>query len=245
MITKQIHYCWFGRNPLPESALKCIESWKRYLPDYEIVEWNEENFDVRMIPYTSQAYDAGKYAFVSDFARFWILYKYGGIYFDTDVEVITPLDDLLRKGPFMGCERTVSDSIAVAPGLGIAAEPQMPVFKQLLDIYSHLNFLNEDGSQNKTTVVKYTTDLLEKSGFVPEDKIQHCLGLTIYPVEYFCPIHYGTGKCTITENTRTIHHYAASWHSAKDKWIRFKRKIFSEKQIKAISTFLNMFRRRS
>ena len=101
MIPKVIHYCWFGRNPLPPLAIKCIESWKKFLPDYEIKGWNEDNFDVNIIPYTQEAYQAKKYAFVSDYARFWILYKYGGIYFDTDVEVIRPLDDIIARGPFM------------------------------------------------------------------------------------------------------------------------------------------------
>ena len=105
MIPKIIHYCWFGRNPLPESAIKCINSWKKFFPDYEIKEWNEDNFDVNIIPYTAEAYEAKKYAFVSDYARFWILYHFGGIYFDTDVEVIKPFDDILERGPFMGREQ--------------------------------------------------------------------------------------------------------------------------------------------
>lgn len=104
MIPKIIHYCWFGRGPLPELAQKCIASWKKYLPDYEIKEWNEDNFDVNIIPYTAEAYKAKKYAFVSDYARFWILYQYGGIYFDTDVEVIRPMDDIIERGNFMGFE---------------------------------------------------------------------------------------------------------------------------------------------
>ena len=110
MIPKIIHYCWFGHNPLPPLALKCIASWKKYLPDYEIKEWNEENFDVNIIPYTREAYAAGKYAFVTDYARFWILYKYGGIYFDTDVEMIRPIDDIIAAGGFMGYE-TVSEHV--------------------------------------------------------------------------------------------------------------------------------------
>ena len=104
-IPKIIHYCWFGRSPLPELAKKCIASWRKYFPDYEIKEWNEDNFDVNSILYTSQAYQAKKYAFVSDYARFWILYMYGGLYFDTDVEVIRPMDDIIQRGPFMGCEK--------------------------------------------------------------------------------------------------------------------------------------------
>ncbi|MDE6612292.1 MAG: glycosyl transferase, partial [Muribaculaceae bacterium] len=109
MIPKTIHYCWFGRNPLPESALKCIASWRKYFPDYQIIEWNEDNFDVNAIPYTAQAYAAKKYAFVSDYARFKILYDHGGLYFDTDVEVIKPFDDILERGAFMGFELAAPD----------------------------------------------------------------------------------------------------------------------------------------
>ena len=97
MIPKVIHYCWFGGKPLPASAQKCIDSWKKFLPGYEIVRWDESNFDVRAIPYISEAYDAGKYAFVSDYARFWVLYNFGGLYFDTDVEVIRPMDDIIAE----------------------------------------------------------------------------------------------------------------------------------------------------
>lgn len=104
MIPKIIHYCWFGRNPLPPLAQECIASWRKYLPDYEIKEWNEDNFDVNAIPYTAEAYRQKKYAFVSDYARFWIMYHYGGLYFDTDVEVIRPLDDIIAAGNFMGFE---------------------------------------------------------------------------------------------------------------------------------------------
>lgn len=105
-IPKVIHYCWFGGNPLPSLAEKCIASWRKYLPDYEIKRWDESNFDVNIIPYTKQAYEAKKYAFVSDYARFWILYNYGGLYFDTDVEVIRSMDDIIAAGPFMGCENS-------------------------------------------------------------------------------------------------------------------------------------------
>ena len=131
MIPKKIHYCWFGRNPLPESAKKCIASWRKYFPDYEIIEWNEDNYDVNKIPYTQQAYAAKKYAFVSDYARFDILYQHGGIYFDTDVEVIKSFDDVLEHGAFMGCEIDGSSrsGIAVAPGLGIAAAPGLGLYK--------------------------------------------------------------------------------------------------------------------
>lgn len=140
VIPKIIHYCWFGGKPLPEEAKKCIDSWKKYLPDYEIKEWNESNFDINSIAYTAEAYEARKYAFVSDYARYKILYEHGGIYFDTDVEVIAPMDDLLAKGPFMGQEDYLSaislqneKTISVRginPGIGMAATPGMQFFGQ-------------------------------------------------------------------------------------------------------------------
>ncbi len=131
-IPKIIHYCWFGGNPLPQMAQRCIDSWKKYLPDYEIKQWDETNFDVNIIPYTRQAYEAKKYAFVSDYARFLILYQYGGLYFDTDVEVIKPLDDIVAKGPFMGCQDKYTPrgdvySLHVAPGLGLGVYAGHPI----------------------------------------------------------------------------------------------------------------------
>ena len=130
MIPKVIHYCWFGKNPLPASAQKCIASWRKYLPDYEIKEWNEDNFEVNAVPYTQQSYEVRKYAFVSDYARFWILYHFGGLYFDTDVEVIKPLDDIIKRGAFMGIEQGafMDGKPMVAPGLG------MGIVKKLVDL---------------------------------------------------------------------------------------------------------------
>ena len=133
MIPKVIHYCWFGRNPLPESAIRCINSWKKFFPDYEIKEWNEDNFDVNIIPYTSEAYEAKKYAFVSDYARMWILYHYGGLYFDTDVEVIKNMDDIVAKGSFMGIEVEYSEGsiMSVNPGLGLGVIPHHRIYKEI------------------------------------------------------------------------------------------------------------------
>ena len=126
MIPKIIHYCWFGGNPLPASAQKCIASWRKYFPDYEIWEWNEDNFDVIIIPYTCEAYSVKKYAFVSDYVRFWVLYQYGGLYFDTDVEVIRPMDDIVECGAFMGIEVAPQPGVTVlevVPGFGLGCNP--------------------------------------------------------------------------------------------------------------------------
>lgn len=242
-IPKVIHYCWFGRKPMPKLALKCIASWKEYLPDYEIKEWNEDNFDVNIIPYTKDAYNAGKYAFVSDYARFWILYYHGGVYFDVDVEVIKPMNDILMKGQYMGCELSFRNEINVAPGLGMAAFPQEEIYKELLDLYSGLKFYNSDGSMNLTTIVKYTTDVLSKYGFVKENRNQECLGIYIYATDYFCPINNRTKKCVITDNTYSIHHFAATWVPWSSKVMKLKRFFFTEEQISAISRFLDHFRK--
>lgn len=214
MIPKIIHYCWFGRNPLPPLAVKCIESWKKYLPDYEIKEWNEDNFDVNMIPYIREAYEARKYAFVSDYARFYILYHQGGLYFDTDVEVIRPMEDIIGRGAFMGCENEAKPGAtapAVAPGLGLGCNPGLGLYAEILGLYGGLQFKRADGGLNLKTVVEYTTELLSAKGLKNVNEVQQVADVWIYPKEYFCPMDYQTNEMNITENTRSIHHYAASW----------------------------------
>ena len=250
MIPKVIHYCWFGRNPLPADAKKCIKSWRKHMPDYEIKEWNEDNFDINIIPYTKEAYETKKYAFVSDYARFWILYNYGGIYFDTDVEVIKPLDDIVAKGPFMGCEKNVDKSakdksakdIGVAPGLGLGATPGIGLYKEILDNYKDIHFVNPDGTLNIKTVVSYTTETLVKYGLKYTDKIQECAGVWIYPKEYFCPLDYITRKMVITPNSRSIHHYSASWFTKSEKFKIWLGKIIGKKLTKTIIKIKSFFK---
>ena len=211
MIPKIIHYCWFGGKPLPKSAEKCMASWKKYLPDYEIKRWDESNFDVNAIPYTREAYAACKYAFVSDYARFWILYHYGGVYFDTDVEVIRPIDDIINRGGFLGVESNRNGIYTVNPGLGFAATQGSAVIGEMVNLYSTFHFTNTDGASDLKNIVEITTDYLSSKGLQNTDEIQDCCGFTIYPKDYFCPIDYETRELKITENTRTIHHYAESW----------------------------------
>ena len=182
MIPKIIHYCWFGGQELPPLAKKCIESWKKYFPDYEIKRWDESNFDVNIIPYCAEAYKAKKYAFVSDYARFWILYKYGGLYFDTDVEVIKPMLDIVESGAFMGCENELCPtatecSLGIAPGLGLGASAGMSLYRDFLDLYENLHFLNPNGSLNVTTIVYYATDLLSQKGLKNVAGIQEIQGV--------------------------------------------------------------------
>ena len=241
MIPKVIHYCWFGRNPLPPLAIKCIKSWKKYLPDYEIKEWNEDNFDVNIIPYTKEAYAAKKYAFVSDYARFWILYKYGGLYFDTDVEIIKPMDDIIARGPFMGCENEVKDNeataLAVAPGLGLGVNPGLDLYKEMLDLYGTLHFIMPDGKNYFKTVVHHTSETLYKYGLKNINSIQKCAGIWIYPKDFFCPIDYTTGKSLVTKNTYSIHHYAASWQASPIRI--FLSYFLSKKTIDKLATLKN------
>lgn len=238
MIPKVIHYCWFGRNPLPPLAIKCIESWKKFFPNYEIKEWNEDNFDVNIIPYTAEAYKAKKYAFVSDYARFWILYNYGGIYFDTDVEVIKPMDDIINRGSFMGCGRPYNSkksidcgsSLAVAPGLGLGTNSGSELYKDFLISYEKDSFILSNGELNLYTIVHRATNILCKKGLMNVPEIQECAGVWIYPVDYFNPISVTTHRLKITKNTRSIHHYMASWSEKtfKQKILEFIQKILPE-----------------
>lgn len=233
MIPKIIHYCWFGHNPLPELALKCIDSWRKFFPDYEIIEWNENNFDVNIIPYTQQAYEAKKFAFVSDYARFWILYNYGGLYFDTDVEIIKPIDDIIIRGPFMGIEietrgkdshNAICREIGVNPGLGMGAIPGLGLYKEVIDYYQSLSFLTQDGKPNETTVVKHTTKVLTENGLISTSSIQVVSGIWIYPADYFNPLDSLTGKLKMTNNTRSIHWYMNSW-STRSKLYQYLSKL--------------------
>ena len=217
MIPKKIHYCWFGGNPLPKDAIRCIDSWKKYCPQFEIIEWNETNFDFTTCQYAVEAYRAKKWAFVSDYARFWILFKYGGLYFDTDVEMIRPINDILQDGPFMGFETDYGkqEAMGVNPGLGLGAISNMELYSEILNMYQNLHFIKPNGDYDLTTVVHHTTDLLLKKGLKEKSGIQHVAGVTVYPSEYFCPMNYLTYELNVTPNSRTIHHYSATWQDSK------------------------------
>ena len=245
MIPKVIHYCWFGRNPLPESAVKCINSWKKYFPDYEIKEWNEDNFDVNIIPYTKEAYSVKKYAFVSDYARFWVLYRYGGLYFDTDVEVIKSMDDIIERGSFMGVEvPAVVDKVvpSVAPGLCLGSSSGNSIYKSILDLYNGLHFILDDGSFNTFAVVPITTEILKQRGLKACNLVQKVEDIWIYPQDYFNPFDDATGKLKLTENTRSIHWYSKTWLSVspwRTKITRFIHRYFGVNSLKWLKKILN------
>jgi hypothetical protein len=164
---------------------------------------------VNIIPYTKEAYEAKKYAFVSDYARFWILYHYGGLYFDTDVEIIRPMDEIIQRGPFMGVEAGAAG--AVAPGLGLGVTPHHDLYKELLDYYSGLHYCNQEGQWDGETVVGHTTKVLSRNGLRMTGDLQEIAGIWIYPADCFCPMDHTTGITTITPRTVSIHHYDASW----------------------------------
>lgn len=247
MIPKVIHYCWFGGNPLPKSAIKCIDSWKKFLPDYEIKEWNESNFDINLIPYTREAYEMKKYAYVSDVARFLVLYREGGVYFDTDVEVVKPLDDIIEAGAFMGIEDLGEEGKTypnVAPGLGLAVEAGNPFYKEILDHYYECHYYDPITKvPYPLTVVNHCTDLLIKNGLKPTNKFQIVAGINIYPVDYFCPLEDATGILTITENTRAIHWFSKTWID-KPMWYftvtRFLHRIFGVDSLVNIKKIINL-----
>ena len=213
MIPKRIHYCWFGHNPKPKLAEKCINSWKKKCPDYEIIEWNEDNFDIQNAPlYVRQAYDAKKWAFVTDYVRLWAMVEYGGIYMDTDVQVIKPLTPFLNQCAFSGFE----DMIHIPTGI-IAGEKGFPLFKELLDYYDKVSFILPDGSYNLQTNVTTITNHCVKKGLVQDNLMQTIEGFTLYPKDFFCPISYSTGKLEKTVNTVTIHWFAASWQTTDQR----------------------------
>ena len=242
MIPKIIHYCWFGRGQMPELALKCIESWHRYLPDYTMKLWNEGSFDINTVPYVKEAYEARKYAFVTDYIRLYALYHEGGIYMDTDVEVLKPLDDLLDLPAFSGYE---SNKFTNFP-TGLMASAAGGVWvKEQLDYYTDRHFILPDGSLDMTTNTVTISRIMKENGFELTGEYQvykndmHC-----FPSDYFCPMT-STRVLKLTKNSYCIHHFAGSWHTPTlkqkikkfvfgkivgvkltDKLIQQKRKLF-------------------
>ena len=216
MIPKIIHYCWFGRNPKPEGVQKCIASWKKYLPDYEIKEWNEENFDIHINKYCEQAYNNRKWAFVSDVARVMALYHEGGIYFDTDVEVVQSFNPLLHHKAFLGFEGT--QWIATST---MGTEPGNPIIKQFIDNYNTRNFENEEGHLDlKSNVRVLTKMLIDEQGLILNGKEQQLKYFHIFPTDFFTPFDYINGKLRKTTNTYSIHWFDQSWIGQKPWRVR-------------------------
>ena len=230
MIPKKIHYCWFGRGEKPKDVLKCIESWKKFCPDYEIIEWNEDNFDISSHPYTKKAYELRKWAFVSDYARLYIIYNEGGVYLDTDVEIVKNLDPLLENEAYMGFE----DEKYVNTGSGFGAEKGHSFLFENMKVYDKERVVDENGNFAAVSCPVYTTKLLNDAGLVNDNgKIQKVLDVTVYPREYLCPYNYITGTMKMTENTYSVHLYSMSWLGKaqiyKSKFTRIFHRLFCKK----------------
>lgn len=216
MIPKKIHYCWFGRGEKPKLAQKCIASWKKYCPDYEIIEWNEDNFDVNTNGYTRWFYDQKNWAFLSDFVRLYVVNEYGGVYFDTDVEVVQPIDHLMECGAFFGWENASS----VNSGQGFGAEKHHPAMISMLGEYEKLT-AGEDGEFPVIRCPQLNTQALMPFGLVLDGSLQKLGDIVVLPVDYMNPYDDPTGRMNKTENTVSIHWYAKSWLS-KGRILRSK-----------------------
>ena len=232
MIPKVIHYCWFGRNKKTELVEKCIASWKKYCPDYEIKEWNESNYTLNH-PYVKEAYKMKKWSFVSDYARLDIIYNYGGVYLDTDVELIKSLDDLREASCYIGRETGGE----IASGLGFGAERGSDAVKMMINEYNGIHFLKKNGSLDMTPCPIRNTKAFEKLGYNKErneDSIIYLNNVVIYTKEYFAPQNYLTREINITPNTYSIHHYDGAWMGKKSRFYKKVKSILGPDMMKMI-----------
>ena len=216
-IPRLIHYCWFGNGDIPEQQKKYLESWKNFCPDYEIIKWSEDNYDITNNQYVYEAYQNGKWAFVSDFVRIDVVNRYGGVYLDTDVELVKPLDELLHFNGFMGFETGTH----VASGLGFGSVKGHAILEATIDCYSRLRFLRENGQLDLTPCPMRQTKVLEKYGLRKNNELQELeKGFMILPTPFLGGMNWGTRRIEITDSTYAIHHYAGSWVDDKDGFLR-------------------------
>ena len=220
MIPPVIHYCWFGKKELPDTYKRYIDSWKRFCPDYEIVRWDESNCDINETEYTKQSYECGKFGFVPDYFRLKIIYEKGGIYLDTDVELIKPFDEIRYNEAFCGMQYPGE----IALGLGFGARKGHQLIKRFMDTYINRPFLGEDGVIDLTTAPVIQTDTLKKAGITLKPYYQNVDGLSIFPVETLSPQNVVTGELLLAEKTISIHHFDGSWIGEKKRWAREKRR---------------------
>jgi len=221
MIPKIIHYCWFGKNEMPNDVVDIIEHWKQKLQGYEFMLWNEENFDFNTLPFSKEAYEAKKFAFVADVCRLHALYNYGGIYLDTDVEIIKPFDDLLHLDAFIGFEDEKKIGTSV-----IASVPKGDFIKEFLDIYTNRNFFLSNKRLNMVSNVDLITAYLDsKTTIINTEQLDYENKLIIFSRDYFSPKNFDTKEIKLTKNTYSIHHFSQSWFGFKKKSIQFLKRI--------------------
>lgn len=228
MIPKIIHYCWFGKKEKPKKIKKCIDSWKKHLPDYQIIEWNEDNFDYTQLKYTKDAYEARKYAFVSDVARVKALYEMGGIYLDTDVMVYKSFNPILNHECVLGFE--MANYIATS---FMACMPKHNLMKDFYELYKKLPFYDENGQVITGTNVNKLTNMLCQQGLVRNNQYQELKHITIYPTDYFSPYNYAWEYSNKNDKTICEHFFYVSWLS---KFQQLKK--ISKKSIGKIIKFI-------
>lgn len=207
LIPKKIHYMWLGGKTIPDKLQKCIDSWKKYCPDYEIIEWNENNYDISKHIYMKQAYDSKAYGFVPDYARLDILYNHGGFYLDTDVELLKSLDEMRYQEAFVGVEKWQVVNLGGCSG----AIKGHPMIKRFLDVRQEVYFLDQFGNQNKNTCGFYDTKVILDSGYKMDGRSQCVNGMNVYAYDFFHPYDYMSGILNETENTRSIHYFNGGW----------------------------------
>lgn len=229
MIPKIIHYCWFGNSELPEMAKECLGTWEKHFPGYQVIQWNEQNFDLSCNQYVREAYEAKKWAFVADYVRPFVLYKYGGIYMDTDVAVIQNFEKFMQDDVFLCFEDNEKISIGT-----VGAIAQHPWFKDIMDYYEVKSFYNSDGSFDYTTSLEIITPLAVKNGLSLTGEYQILdNGIVVYPREVFIAYDWKKKQPRITKNTYAVHEYAGSWLPEKS----MERKKKKKKKIKKIWDF--------
>lgn len=218
MIPKIIHYIWFGRNPYPEKVAYCIESWKKYLPEYQFMLWNEDTFDVNSVQFTKEAYENKKWAFVSDYVRVYALYNYGGLYLDTDIEVLRPFNDLLDKRMILG-----TDGGGYLTAF-MASERQHPFWKNILEHYHMRSFKLQNGTLNMEVNNTLLQDELVKYGYRVLNAYQELNeGIVVFPDDYFHVVSLADGTMHKTSNSYAIHWHTLLWISPMRRLVRFIR----------------------
>lgn len=243
-MVKKIHYIWLGGNPKSSTIRRCIKSWKTAMPDWEIIEWNEQNLNLNETIYCRKAYDCKKYAFASDYFRFKILNEYGGLYLDTDVELLCSVENILSRHQIvMGFE----NEQFINPGLiCYASKPQLPLIAEIVSSYEDEVFQQPDGTLNLFTICERVTPILKKMGFKINDTYQEINGIALYPHEYFCPTDYVWSRQDFTKKTCSIHHYDASWGNPcsriRNNFKKIIYKIFKPTLVKAVLSRVRKWR---
>lgn len=237
MIPKKIHYCWFGLKPIPNREQACIASWKKHMPDFELVLWDETRFDVNSSLYTKEAYRVKKFAFVSDYVRLYALLNEGGIYLDTDVEIVKPFHDFVKYNAFGSFEtpKVVQTGVIGSVSNGL-------LIQKMFDYYKDRNFIQNDGSFNQTANTVVLTEILVENGLILNNKRQSLYLFEIFPTDYFCPINQATQEIVVTDNTYTIHYLSGSWLRPIDRFTRKCKAIigavFGFKLVERIRNFI-------